>query len=65
MWMYIGKSFILGIPARNLTDEEVRKIGISRVRNCGLYKHVKTAEPQTADKGAKKWQVSKHYEKSS
>jgi len=63
MWKYIGKgTFVLGIPARDLTDEEAQHIGISRVRKSGLYK--KIAEPKTA-KGAKKWQVSEHLEKSS
>ena len=63
MWRYIGKgAFILGIPARDLTDEEAQQIGISRLRNSGLYK--KIAEPKAA-KRSKEWQVSEHYEKSS
>ena len=63
MWKYTGKgAFILGIPARDLTDEEAQKIGISRLKKSGLYK--KIAEPKAA-KRSKEWQVSEHYEKSS
>ena len=34
---YIGKGFIVGIPARDLTDEEVRQYGRRRLLDSGLY----------------------------
>lgn len=41
MLKYIGKSFIIGIPARDLTDEEARKFGVKRLVATGLYKEVR------------------------
>lgn len=37
MLKYIGKSFIVGIPARDLTDEEVRRFGKQKLLDSGLY----------------------------
>jgi len=34
---YIGKSFIVGIPARNLTEEEAARFGKKFLLDSGLY----------------------------
>jgi hypothetical protein len=34
---YIGQSFIRGVPARDLTDEEAEKYGKKRLVSTGLY----------------------------
>jgi hypothetical protein len=34
---YIGGGFLQGVPARDLTEEEVRKYGKSRLLQSGLY----------------------------
>jgi hypothetical protein len=41
MYKYNGKGFIAGIPARDLTDEEVKQYGEKRVLASGLYEKVK------------------------
>lgn len=64
MWKYNGKGFIVGIPARDLTDEEAKQYGITHKRNFGLYKKVKPVSDDD-DKGVNKWQGLKHYERSS
>lgn len=39
MLIYVGRgSFVPGIPARDLTDEEVVRFGLSRLLETGLYK---------------------------
>ena len=53
MWKYLGKAAQIGIPARDLTDEEAEKYGLKRVKACGLYKHIK----KTATKKAKQRSV--------
>lgn len=48
MWKYNGKGFVIGIPARNLTDEEVEKMSKqdrAAVEKCGYYEHEKTKKP--------------------
>lgn len=66
MWKWNGKGFMLGIPARDLSDEEARKIGINRVKASGLYEHKRDKKPAHY-KVAKeqKWQEQEHSEKSS
>jgi len=44
MLHYIGSSFIIGIPARDLTDDEAKKYGKSALIKSGLYKEAFTAE---------------------
>jgi len=44
MLKYVGKSFIIGIPARDLTDDEVELYGKSTLIGTGLYEEVLTAE---------------------
>ena len=41
MYKYNGKGFVKGIPARDLTDEEVKQYGERRVLASGLYEKVK------------------------
>jgi hypothetical protein len=50
MLKYLGGGFIRGVPARNLTDEEVKKYGKARLLKSGLYKEVKTKAPKTGEK---------------
>lgn len=37
MLKYTGKGYIVGVPARNLTDEEVQQYGKARLLESGLY----------------------------
>jgi len=41
MLIYKGGGFIAGIPARNLTDEEVKKYNEKELINSGLYEEPK------------------------
>lgn len=65
MWKWNGQGFRFGIPARDLTDDEAREIGINRVRDCGLYVHIRDKKPVNteAKKGDKSWQEQEHLEK--
>jgi len=38
---YIGKGFIVGVPARDLTEEEVKIHGKGKLLSSGLYKEDK------------------------
>jgi len=39
---YVGKgAWMIGVPARDLNAEEVKKFGISRLLESGLYEEVK------------------------
>ena len=38
MYIYNGGGYIPGIPARNLTDDEVETLGRKTVESSGLYK---------------------------
>ena len=62
MFRYLGKGFLPGIPARDLTEDEAKQYGIKRIKTCGLYKLVKEHDSKLR---SKKWQASEHYEKSS
>jgi hypothetical protein len=43
MFEYIGNGkFVRGIPARDLTDEEVKRHGKKRLLKTGLYKQKRT-----------------------
>lgn len=48
MLKYLGGGFIRGVPARNLTDDEVKKFGKARLLKSGLYKEVKQKPAQKA-----------------
>jgi len=37
MWKYIGKGYTPGVPARDLSDEEVAKIGTDKIIATGMY----------------------------
>lgn len=41
MWKYKGGRSIIGVPARDLTDEEAEKYGKQRLRQSGLYRPVR------------------------
>lgn len=47
---YIGKgAFIAGLPARDLNAEEVKKIGLGKLLESGLYEEIKR-KPKAAEK---------------
>jgi hypothetical protein len=63
MLKYVGKSFIPGIPARDLTDEEVKQYGgETKLVATGLYKKARKNNPKETEKQAdgsaevSKWQ---------
>jgi hypothetical protein len=37
MLIYKGGGYLVGVPARNLTEEEVKEYGKARLLNSGLY----------------------------
>ena len=37
---YIGKGFIDGVPARDLSDDEVARYGLKRLLATGLYEKI-------------------------
>jgi hypothetical protein len=41
MWKYLGGGFLPPLPARNLTDEEAKKLGLDKIKKSNLYRHVK------------------------
>ena len=48
MYKYVGKAFITGVPARDLTDEEAKQYGVKLILKSGLY--VKESEkPKPAE----------------
>lgn len=53
---YIGQAFIPGIPARDLTEEEVEKYGgVDFLLATGLYQQVEEKAPH--DKALRKYEV--------
>ena len=49
MWRYIGDgSWIFGIPARDLTDDEAVTIGVERIKHSKLYQRVRDKKPKLA-----------------
>ena len=50
MLIYVGKSYLHGVPARNLTDEEVEQYGKSWLLSTGLYKE--QSKPKAAENKA-------------
>jgi len=38
---YLSKGFIKGVPARDLSDEEVKKYGRKRLLDSGLYEETR------------------------
>ena len=49
MLKYIGTSFIVGIPARDLTDEEVSRLNKKRLLDSGLYKEVRIGKKKSQE----------------
>lgn len=50
MLIYTGGGFIQGVPARDLSDEEVKQHGRARLLASGLYKE--PAKPKAAENKA-------------
>lgn len=49
MLRYIGKGFITGVPARNLTDEEVSRFNKRRLLESGLYVEVRERKKKSQE----------------
>jgi len=47
MLRYIGKGYLVGVPAKNLTSEEVEKYGKRRLLESGLYIEIKKSRKET------------------
>jgi hypothetical protein len=45
MLIYQGGGAIIGVPARNLTDDEVKEHGRERLIESGLYKEPEKPKP--------------------
>jgi len=60
MYIYTKKGFIVGIPARNLSDDEARAFGIDKVTKGGIYVH---AQDGTSDAGYKPVKKIKTFKK--
>lgn len=55
MLKYIGDGFLVGVPARDLTDEEVKLHGgVVALVKTGLYAKVEESAEKPAKKQAKK-----------
>lgn len=44
---YVGGGFIAGVPARNLSEEEVRRYGRDKLLASGLY--VESGKPSSSE----------------
>jgi len=40
---YVGRGFIPGVPARDLTEEEVERFGAKMLEDSGLYEKARTS----------------------
>ena len=49
MLKYIGSAFIVGIPARDLTDEEVSHFNKKRLLDSGLYQEVRVSKKKSQE----------------
>lgn len=52
---YVGKGFIVGVPARNLTADEVRKYGKDRLLASGLYIEKRTVKRTVKEVTNEQW----------
>jgi len=43
MWKYLGGGFLPPLPARDLSDQEAKALGLEKVKKSNLYKHVNPA----------------------
>jgi hypothetical protein len=60
MLKYIGKGFIVGIPAKDLTDDEVKKYGgVKVLLSTGLFEKPKKKQVKIIEEG-EKWQDQEH-----
>jgi hypothetical protein len=50
MLKYNGNGFLAGIPARDLTDDEVREFGEKELLATGLYSREEKTEEQQIEK---------------
>ncbi|MGW8250655.1 MAG: hypothetical protein ACWGO1_08430 [Anaerolineales bacterium] len=65
MLKYIGHGFIPGIPARDLSDDEVRKYGGEKaLLSTGLFEKPRKIKVEIIEEG-EKWQDQEPYESSS
>jgi hypothetical protein len=61
MLKYIGDGFIPGIPARDLTDEEVKKYGGGKfLLSTGLFEKPKKKVKVKIIEEGEKWQDQEH-----
>lgn len=51
---YMGGGFLPGVPARDLTDDEVKQYDEKALLNSGLYKKAKSVKGPPEDKAAGK-----------
>jgi hypothetical protein len=42
--IYLGAGFVPGIPARDLTQAEVKRFGVSNLKKSGIYTLMETVE---------------------
>jgi len=57
MLIYNGKGFLVGIPARDLTDEEVKQFGgEKKLLKSGLYEKEAPQKAPKQKKEGEKWQ---------
>lgn len=47
MMKYLGGGFLVGVPSRDLTDEEVAQYGKRRLLDSGLYTEIKKSRKET------------------
>jgi hypothetical protein len=48
--VYVGKGFLPGVPARDLSADEVRLYGRAKLLNSGLYREVRTTRTKRPGK---------------
>lgn len=50
MLKYVGDGYLPGVPARDLSDEEVKRHGEKRLLSSGLYKNLRVYKrPEVAE----------------
>ena len=60
MLKYMGGGFLQGVPARDLSDEEAKRLGKQRLLSSGLYREV--GKPVAAENKLAKPQENKKEE---
>lgn len=46
---YVGNGFLVGIPSRDLSAEEVDRFGLEMLLGTGLYELIEESEPEIPD----------------